>query len=201
MKLPTVRFQYAWLLSDAASTVLHEKYGDGKKMRTYDEYVEIAKRYDEWWQPHSKKILQGLRNITGLEFTQNTIDVYVAPYFHAFSSPMVLGPHLKSEDELLNVLTHEIIHRLLTDNTTYDLYHEFPPDWQSLYGPDHAINTLVHIPVHAIMEKLYKEVIERPDLIRYDKKYVQEWEDYVAAWNYVEKHGYQKIIDQLNSLK
>ena len=201
MNYPTVRLQYGWLLSDAASTVLNEKYGDGTPLRSYDEYVAIAKQYDEWWQPHSKKILKGLCDITGLEFRQNIIDVYVAPWFHAFSAPMVVGPAFKTEDELVNVLTHEIIHRLLTDNTTYDFYHDFLPDWKSVFGSSHSKNTTVHIPVHAIMEKLYTEVLKRPELVPYDKQYVSNYPDYAKAWDYVEQHGYQTIIDQLDTLK
>ena len=193
--LPTVRFQYAWLLTEAASTHLNEKFGDGTPLRTYVEYVAITKQYDAWWQPHSEKILQGLCDITGLEFKQNTIDVYVAPWFYAFSSPMVLGVTFESEDALVNALTHEIIHRLLTDNTSHDLYHDYLSDWRVMFGDTHSQNTLVHIPVHAVMQKLYEDVLHRPELVDFDKKLVAENEDYRRAWSFVEEHGHQSIIN------
>lgn len=189
MTLPVVRFQYAWLLADAASVHLNEKFGDGTPLRSFDEYVDITKQYDDWWQPHGEKILKGLCDITGLEFAQNIIDVYVAPWFYAFSAPMVIGVTFKTQDELLNVVTHEIIHRLLTDNTSHDLYHDYVDDWKKMFGEEHSQNTLVHIPVHAVMEKLYVDVLERPDLVALDKKSVADNPDYTKAWEYVDRKG------------
>lgn len=67
-KIPSVRIKYAWLLSDVASVVLNEKYGDGTPLRSYDEYVEIASKYQKWWKPHNDAILQGICKILDLEF-------------------------------------------------------------------------------------------------------------------------------------
>mgnify|MGYP000223946240 CR=1 FL=1 len=184
---------------------LNEKFGDGTPLRSYDEYVAITKQYDEWWQPHSEKILKGLCDITGLEFAQNTIDVYVAPWFYAFSSPMVIGVIFRDKDELISVVSHEIVHRLLTDNTKFGLYHNYLKDWRKLFGKDHSNVTLAHIPVHAILEKLYRDILNQPDIIEIDKKQSKQKAAYQKSWQYVQDHGYDWIIEQLvaieNSLK
>ena len=195
--IPEVRFQYAWLLADAASVHLNEKFGDGSPLHSYDEYCEVAKKYDEWWAPEGERILRALCDITGLQFRQNTIDVHVAPWFYAFSSPMVLGVIFKDKDTLIDVLTHEIIHRLLTDNTTYEWRHDFVKQWRGMFGDTVTKNTLVHIPVHAIMEALYRGPLHRPDLVDFDKELVKKSPDYVAAWEYVDEHGHDSIVAEL----
>lgn len=200
-KIPEVRIGYSFLLSDAASSGLNELRGDGTPLRSFEYYTAVADKYADWWKDDGDKILRGLCKITGLDFYQNTIDVHVAPWFYAFSSPMVLGVKFKSKDDLVNTLTHEIIHRLLTDNTTYEYDYDFVKLWQSMLGKDMDWNTLVHIPVHAIMEELYTEVIDRPDLIEFDKKSLEEIgaKAYVDAWKYVETHGYKSITDKIRA--
>ena len=199
--IPEIRIKYAWLLADAASTVLNEKYGDGTPLRSYDEYEQITEKYRKWWNPHNDKILRGLCDILDLEFRQNIIDVNIAPWFSPISDPMVIGPAFKSEDELVNTITHELIHRLITDNTSVQYDHDFLTDWKKLFGDSHDWNALVHIPVHAVMKKLYLDVINRPDLLKLDIEAVKDNPPYAAAWVYVEDGDYASIVDSLSISK
>ncbi len=198
--IPDVRIKYAWLLANSASVVMNEKWGDGTPLRSYDYYVGIAEKYRKWWQPHNDQVLHGICDIFGLEFRQNIIDVNVAPWFTPISDPMVIGPAFHSQDALVNVLTHEILHRLLTDNTTYDYEHNFIKDWKELFGAEHSKVTLVHIPVHAGMKKLYLDILHRPDLLEMDIQTCQKYPAYAAAWKYVEENGHDKVITKLTGL-
>ena len=197
--IPEVRFEYSFLLSDQASEGLNKLWGDGTPLHSFEYYTGIAEKYEKWWQPDGDTIVAALCQITGLQFYQNTIDVHVAPWFNAFSSPMVLGVMFKKKDDLIITLTHEIIHRLLTDNTTYDRRYDFLKLWKSMFGEDHAWNTLVHIPVHAFLQELYIDVLDRPDLLELDKKSLESLDakEYIAAWEYVEKTGYKTITDKI----
>lgn len=195
--IPDVRIKYAWLLSDAASVVLNEKYGDGTPLRSYSEYDEIAEKYRKWWEPYNNQVLNGISEILDLEFRQNIIDVNVAPWFNPISDPMVVGPAFDTQDKLVNTITHEMIHRLITDNTSIDYDHDFINDWRNLFGDEHDWNTLVHIPVHAVMKKLYIDTLNRADLFELDMKSVKEYKPYIDAWEYVNKNDYNKIIDSL----
>lgn len=197
--IPKVRIEYSFLLSDNASEGLNKLWGDGTPLRSFEYYENIAKKYQDWWDSGGEGILEALCKITGLKFYQNTIDVHVAPWFYAFSSPMVLGVQFETKDELVNTLTHEIIHRLLTDNTTYSNNYDFLELWKSMFGGDHSWNTLVHIPVHAFMQELYVDELGRPDLLELDKESIKSHgdKDYIAAWDYVEKQGYKNITDKL----
>jgi hypothetical protein len=195
--IPDIRIKYAWLLANGASVVMNEKWGDGTPLRSNDEYVAIVEKYRQWWAPHNDKVLHGVCDIFDLEFRQNIIDVNVAPWFNAISDPMVIGPAFKSEDDLVNTLTHELLHRLLTDNTSTDYEHDFVTDWKNMFGDEHTKTTLVHIPVHAGMKKLYLDVIHRPDLLALDIEDMRSNPDYAKAWGYIEAHDYNDIINRL----
>ena len=196
MNIPEVRIKYAWLLANAASTVMNEKYGDGTPLRSFDAYTAIASQYETWWRPHNDQILTQLCDILQLQFRQNIIDVNVAPWFTPISDPMTIGPGFKTANELVNTLAHEIIHRLITDNTTYDYDYGFVAQWREMFGDDHAENTLIHIPVHATMQALYTN-IDRPDLLELDIQQCEQYPDYKAAWEYVTHVGYKEIMYKL----
>ncbi len=195
--IPEIRIKYAWLLANEASVVMNEKYGDGTPLRSFDEYVKVAEQYATWWRPHNDVILHGLCEVLDLEFRQNIIDVNIVPWFNPISDPMTVGPAFKSEDTFINTLTHELIHRLLTDNTSTDYYHNFISDWEKLFGSKHDKKTLVHIPVHAVMKKLYIDKINRPDLLELDLIETEDNPPYANAWSYVQANDYNKIINDL----
>jgi hypothetical protein len=197
--LPEIRIQYGWLLSDAASVHLNEQFGDGTPLRTYDEYVEIAVRYEDWWRPYNDRILQGLCDILSLAYRPNVIDVYVAPWFNAISLPLVVGPAFKTQDEFIVTLAHELTHRLLADNTTTDYFYNPTPDWEASFGSHHAVNCLIHIPIHACLKQLYIDVLKRPELVELDQQAVKDSPDYVAAWKYVDEHDYNTIVTQVTA--
>lgn len=200
MKLPEVRIKDAWLLRENASVHLHELWGGDEEL-VDDKW--IANRVDEYrnaWRPVEKKILISMSDILQLKFRQNIIDVYIAPWFKAFSDPMVIGV-MQDPDLFVDTLTHELLHRLLTDNTT--ISHKTPllAEWQKLFGKNHTFGTVVHIPVHAVHKAIYLEVLKDTKRFERDiennKKY--EATDYIAAWDYVDNHDYKEIIMKLRN--
>jgi len=194
--LPEVRIEHSWLLTQSASEDLNKLHGDGTPLQSFEYYTDVADRYQKAWDVHGEKILEAMQEILGMHFRQNTIDVHVAPWFYAFSSPMVLGVRF-NDDQLLATLTHEILHRLLTDNieTSYDT--DYLALWKEMFGEDHSNITLVHIPVHAMSEAIFVDVLSRPELVVQDKEEVKDNPDYAAAWDYVESEGYENIISKL----
>lgn len=195
--IPQVRIQYAWLLANATSESMNEKWGDGAPLETFEYYKDIADKYAGWWGSQDGDILEDLCKILNLRFRQNIIDVHVAPWFYAFSVPMVIGVTFKTKDRFINVLTHEIIHRLLTDNTTYEYNHDFVALWRGMFGDELSQNALIHVPVHAVMKKLYVDIMDRPGLVDLDRKSVAKNASYVEAWEYVDRHGYDEVVKKL----
>ena len=195
MQYPEIRIKYAWLLTQNTWQPMMEYYDKGGKLRTDDEYESIAKQYQEWWQPYEKQILEAMCETLGLEFKQNVIDVHVAPFFYAFSDPLVLGVQFDTQEKLVVNLTHELTHRLLMDNTTHDDERNID-EWTDLFG-EHERVTLVHIPVHAVLHKVFINALEHPDMLDAE---VRTSKAYADSWAYVEKHGYEKITTQLQDL-
>lgn len=197
-KLPEIRIKDAWLLRENASKHLHELWGKDKTLAD-DEWMEKrVADYKKAWKPLEHKILTAMTDLLGLSFRQNIVDVHIAPWFNAFSDPMVIGV-MKEPDEFVDILTHELIHRLLTDNTAVPHDYMLLDEWQKLFGKEHTFGMVVHIPVHAVHKAIYLDTLKEPKRLKRDiennKKY--DATDYIGAWDYVEQHGYKDIIEQL----
>lgn len=195
--LPEVRIKDAWLLRDNASKHLHELWSkEGAVLADDDKMYEIVDTYKKAWQPYERKILLGMCDLLELKFYQNTIDVYIAPWFQAFSDPMVIGVTYKP-DRFVEVLTHELCHRLLTDNQYNTEYPILSNEWTRLFGEDMSFGMRIHIPVHAMLQAIFDDTLHEPARTKNDKKLCQPWPDYKAAWDYVDEHGYKTIITKL----
>lgn len=199
---PGIRIKDAWLLRQNASAHLHKLWD--KKDRPLADNEHMKKKvaaYKKAWNPYEKEIIHGMCDLLELEFRQNIIDVNIAPWFGAFSDPMVIGV-IYEPNRFVEVLTHELLHRLLSDNIQTDYGTDYPKQWKKLFGEEHSFKTLVHIPVHATLQAVFDDVLHEPERTKHDKKLCEQWPDYHAAWQYVGENGYKEIIDQLkNSYK
>lgn len=198
MNYPEIRIKNAYLLRQNVSVHLHKLWGKGGSELADDKRVdEIVELYRKAWVPYEKKIIHGMCDLLELEFRQNIIDVNIAPWFTAFSDPMVIGV-IYEPDRFVDVLTHELIHRLLTDNiqTLYDT--EYAAEWKKLYG-ERSKNELVHIPVHAVLQTVFDDILGEPERTKRDRELCKQWPDYDAAWTYVETNGYKEIIKRLKA--
>lgn len=196
---PEIRIKNAWLVRDNVSVNLHKLWGEeGEELASYDEIDEIVAKYQTAWKPYEHKILEGMSETLGLTFRQNIIDVYIAPWFYAFSDPMVIGVTY-DPNRFVEVLTHELLHRLLTDNnqTLYDT--EYDKQWAKIFG-EHDFTTLVHIPVHAGLQAIFDDVLGEPERTKRDKAKCKKHNGYREAWEYVEKDGYKEIIAKLKKM-
>jgi len=195
MNYPEIRIKYAWLLTENTWQPMMDFYDKGGKLRDFEEYESIADQYRKWWQPYEKQILEAMCETLNLEFKQNIIDVHIAPFFYAFSEPLVLGVVFDTKQKLVLNLTHELVHKLLLDNTTHDDTKTFE-EWTELFG-EMEFETLVHIPVHAMLHRIFIDILEQPELLQNE---VLETKTYKDSWNYVQQHGYKAIIEKLKTI-
>lgn len=202
--MPVIRIKDAWLLRENTSNYLDELW-----RKDTDRPIANNPDYDKWltkritsyqkaWQPVENKVLKGITEALDLEFRQNIIDVYIAPWFRAFSDPMVIGV-VQEPDLFIDTLTHELIHRLLTDNTSIPHDTLLLSEWEKLFGKKHGFGTTVHIPVHAVHKAIYLDVLKAPERLERDIANNKQYEatDYIKAWEYVDRHGYKDIIEKL----
>jgi hypothetical protein len=198
-KLPEIRIQDAWLLRDNVSKHLNELWGKGKLLADDKDMKTIVNNYRKAWDPYEQKILNGMADLLGLDFKQNIIDVYIAPWFFAFSDPMIIGVIYKP-DVFIDILSHELLHRLLTDNisTPYDKG-LLIPEWQRMFGKKHTFTMIVHIPVHAALKAIYLDILKQPERLErdIDRHKENKSKDYIDAWEYVEENDYKEIIKNL----
>lgn len=192
---PEIRFQRSNLLMRVLDTDLRPVYQELGKEGVLDrDFIEDRRAtFEKLWRAEEHKILKGLCDIFDLEFRQNTIDVYVAPLRGSFSSPMVIATKAK-EEELVRLLTHELLHRLLSDNTSSH-YESWRDRWPELFGKEYSEVTVNHIAVHAGLQALWTEVIKKPEYLEQEKAYTLE--PYIQSWEYVDTHGYQEIIQKV----
>lgn len=197
--MPEIRIYFSWLLYEV-SKKLDEVY-DGE-LPSSEKCEEWTESYKEEWEKYEGKILPALTKATGLNFHMPVIDVSLAPFFIPQSEPLII--HFRSyPDEFVDVLTHELIHVLLTDNQVYSTKKD-PSDhrlfnaWQKLFGKEHDFHVLVHIPVHALHQYIMIDVLNEPKRLERERAFVKKnMDSYTKSWDYVDKYGYKKIIAQL----
>lgn len=202
MSVPQIRISFGEILFDAESKALAEKHG--LETRSKDYYFDMTFQYWEDWQKYEKKILNGMQDALGVKFYLPVIDVTCAPFFIPKAAPMIMN-FKDTPDRFVDVLTHELCHLILTDNSHYQEYEEAPKhflseDWKKLFGHEHEHNTLVHIPVHAVCKYIWLEILKMPERVERDMQDSKSWqggEAYTKSWEYVNAHDYKKIIGDL----
>jgi len=194
-ELPEIRILYSPLLHNALLKYASKEEWD--KVPPKEEIYARVESYQKQWDALSQKILSGLREMTGLEFKQNVIDIYpIPPEMRAFSEPLVIGMH-HDPDMTVDVITHELIHRLMVDNKSVEF--QTCPLWGDIFGMELSRVARIHIAVHAIHKAIYLDVLKEPARLERDVKNCIKYNavEYLAAWDYVDKHGYKEIIEQV----
>lgn len=200
MKNPEIRISYSWLLAQGPSEVLAKEYNADRDY-TDEDYRKWSDDYRNEWTKHERQILTAMQEVFGLEFYSGVIDVSLAPWFVPQSDPMIINLQYEP-DQFVDVLTHELLHVLLTDNRTYSMKSSprelnLAERWEKLFGA-REFNELVHIPVHAASKYIYLDVLGQQDRLHRDIEDVRHLPAYKAAWEYVESHDYKQIIQLIS---
>jgi len=107
-----------------------------------------------------------MTELLGVSFYRPVIDVTLAPYFGHKSTPLVMN-FRPDPDKFVDVLTHELLHVLQTDNNKHqsggpNAKIDLMDEWRKLFG-EHERTTLVHIPLHALHKHLYLDLLKAPE--------------------------------------
>ena len=156
-----------------------------------------AKEISKAWKPYEKKVLTGMSEVLDLEFKQNLIEIHILPFPGAFSWPLTIGKDYFQKDRAVDAICHELIHRLLLDNTKLPYDYDTWPSWRKIIGEEPNNPTFNHIVVHAILKYVFLDVLNEPERLERDIEDSQQYENYKDAWNYVESHDYRKLIEQI----
>jgi len=115
---------------------------------------ELFKRvcaYKEEWSKYEKKILKGICDILELNFKANIIDVYiVSGNPRSMSHPLIIKSDYPP-DKFVDVLTHELIHRLIDFNGLNKIVYEVKKKYIDKSGLVKS-----HIIIHAMLKYIYR---------------------------------------------
>jgi hypothetical protein len=159
----------------------------GRKPVTSIKGRESARVMTAAWDKYGSKIEKVLQEITNLIFKED-IKCYLNSRT-SFSDPLSLK--ISNEATMLDNLTHELIHVLLTQNieTIRPVIEKFHDEFKA-----YPFVTRIHILVHAIHLKVAQKVV--PDRIRAIRRYAKS-ETYRRSWKIVDEIGAQVIIDRV----
>lgn len=148
--------------------------------------------YKEEWKKLGEIILKAIQGVTGLAFTRSLIDVYVVSLnSRSFSRPIVMKARY-TPVEFINVITHEFIHCLFTDNckTVNDV----------ILVPHPNYTASKHIVLHAILKYVYLDVLKSPENLKVNKDISDKAKSgYDEAWQVVEAGNYMQIIEDFKT--
>lgn len=204
MNYPEIRFRDPFLLIGTIYNDIESAYmppvaaTDERSKLSRSEITEKLEQYEAAWRPYEKRLIEGMCALFNLEFRQNVIDIYAAPFYTSFSSPLFIATKY-DPGRAVEVIAHELIHVLLYDNTSssVDSFSETERKWRQLFGDGLDDVALIHVPVHAALQALFDDVLAEPARTLQDKEKCSSHPPYKAAWDYVEKVGYKKILEML----
>ncbi|HUD01589.1 MAG TPA: hypothetical protein VMR37_04635 [Rhabdochlamydiaceae bacterium] len=148
-----------------------------------EEVLDKTEKYKNEWRKYEEKILGGITLATGLKFKRNYIDVFVVSgNLRPFSRPVVLKSTYDL-DQFINIITHELIHCLFSDNRISE-------DKKDPY-PENK-----HILLHAVLKYIYLDILNEPERLKLNIKMSSESKnpEYISAWNEIGKLGYKEIL-------
>jgi hypothetical protein len=204
MNYPDIRFRDSFLLIGAIYKDIEPAYmppnaESDEREKLSREFINAKlDKYEQAWRPYEDKLIQGMCSALNLEFRQNIIDIYAAPFYTSFSFPLFIATKY-DPDRAIEVIAHELLHVLLYDNKAgkLDLF-KTGEAWREIFGDVDDEVALIHIPVHAVLQTLFDDVLGEPERTTRDKQMCENYPSYKLAWEYVDKVGYKNIIEQLN---
>lgn len=205
MKYPLIRFRDPFLLIDAIYNDIQPAYmppiakTDERNKLSREFINKKLDTYEKAWQPYDQMLVRGMCQLLNMEFRQNIIDIYAAPFYTSFSFPMFIATKY-DPDRAIEVITHELLHVLLYDNTSQELdLFAKGEEWRQLFEGVEDEVARIHIPVHATLQALCDDILGEPQRTERDKKMCENYQSYKLAWEYVDRVGYKNIIEHVRN--
>lgn len=182
---PEIIIKYGKLIDPIFAHYAKERYPDWEppEPEAVKEKVQIFK---EEWGRAGESVLEGLSDATRLHFKTNRIPVYIVSGTPRDTSDPIVIRSRYEPWQFVDVLTHELIHRLLSEN-------KVPlPDLED----DDSVKR--HVLVHAIHMYVYREVLKDESRMEANLERSRSHTDdsYVRSWDIVLGQGYKEIIEK-----
>ena len=193
---PEIRIQYARLLDKFFKQLFslaqeQKQIADDQTYNSPEQIVEKIGAFKEAWSKR-QAVLSFMQKTLELDFYQPVIDVNVVGWIkHAISAPIVISS-TKEVADFTDSLTHELLHRLISDNQQKIRIRDILQSW----FPDETILCRNHVIVHALLKKIYLEFLDEPERLAVNRARDKKAPDYMRAWGLVEEIGEAAIIEK-----
>ncbi len=186
--LPAVNISYSNFLEEMIAADLPDNETGRFPVLSDEETERRTNIFVADWKIHEKEIVSSMQDVLGLQFSENSIPVYlVSRYDTAFSNPLIVSLRYERK-QFVPVLVHELAHRLLTTNTK-----KVPVGtiWSKMF-PKESQLTRNHVLVYATLQYVFLDVLHQPEMLASERKIKHP--DYVRAWEIVDRRGYKNIL-------
>jgi hypothetical protein len=193
--VPKINFVYSWIYD------LHWKEQFKKNppkfaLKNYPSPKRIRSYLDEikpLWKKSERKILTELSKVSGLKWKEKEIKAYIVGTSYPFSDPLTM-PIYNKREWFIDVLTHELIHQLFTQEGNFEKSNN---SWKYIdkKWKNESHSTRIHIPLHAIHKHLYLKFFGKGRLKR-EQKIMGKHKTYSNSWKIVEREGHEKIVKE-----
>lgn len=191
--IPKVIFRYSWIYDQNWRVWIKNYKKNYGKYPSTKEVLSYIKKIDKLWKKEEKIIFRELSKITKIKWNEKIIKCYVVGRCIPFSDPLTISLY-KYPDYFIDVLTHELIHRIFA---TKENFQKSKKAWDYInkkYKKE-IWNTRVHIVIHAIHKHIFLKFFGEKRLKR-EIKIMGKFPEYKRAWDIVQKEGYQNIINE-----
>ena len=148
------------------------------------------RKLEKEWEKGGRRIIKEISKITNLKWQEKKVICYTTFGIRAQSNPLILN--LRSD---VDTLTHELIHRILSEPDNWD---KIRNNWMSLmkkYQGETQI-TKIHIVIHAIHAAALNNLFGKKRFNEVKARVTDS--NYIRSWKIVEKEGYKDIIKKFH---
>lgn len=144
--------------------------------------------FQKIWEKQGVSLLKSIYKITKLKFKRNVIDCFIVSVTpRDMSAPLIIRSRY-TEEEFIDVLLHELLHKLFVDNGL-----------KKIKDLEESKTTINHIKVFAVLKYLYLDFLKDEERLGRVMQKSKEGnnKDYARAWEIVDERGYKEIIKGL----
>ncbi|MEX2016927.1 MAG: hypothetical protein WD876_00435 [Candidatus Pacearchaeota archaeon] len=182
--IPEIEFVY--------SSVYDNKWNAPQEKLPIKLINNYLKLIEKMWGRIAKKTLGEISKNSGLKWRERKIKCYFLSKGKSFSDPLTIK-YYKDKKYFIDVLTHELIHQIQTQDTENRWY-----KWRNYIAKKYSKETKLtrgHIFLNAVLYKVVEKVHGKKrlnSLIKFD----WQFKDYKRSWEIVQNEGYQNIINE-----
>ncbi len=191
MLIPTLKFKYSWIYDQNWKNWL-KLYKLTPINLSVDQILRRIEKIQKIWSKHEHNILKEISTTSHLPWKEEEITCYVVSRCIPFSDPLTIDANRSDETKTIDILTHELIHRIFVQEGNMQKSQKAWDYFQKKYSGQ-SLNVITHILLHAIHMHIFLKFFDRKRLER-EIKILKHLDDYRRAWEIVLKEGYQRII-------